>query len=46
LRYSKYGFIIKTEEEEEELIRLEKRLVANVDFNDQALQMLGFHTDI
>jgi hypothetical protein len=54
LLYSKYEFIIKTEEEDEEeeeeeeekLIRLEKRLVANVDFNDQALQMLGFHTDI
>jgi hypothetical protein len=51
-RYSKYGFIIKTEEEEEEeeeeekLTRLEKRLVANVDFDDQALQVLGFHTDI
>jgi hypothetical protein len=31
LRYSKYGFIIKTEEEDEEkLTRLEKRFVANV----------------
>jgi hypothetical protein len=47
LRYSKYGFIIKTEEEDEEkLTRLEKRFVANVDFDDQALQVLGFHTDI
>jgi hypothetical protein len=47
LRYSKYGFIIKTEEEEEEkLTRLEKRFVANVDFDDQALQVLVFHTDI
>ena len=47
-RYSKYGFIIKTEEEEEEekLTHLEKRLVANVDFDDPALQVLGFHTDI
>ena len=45
-RYSKYGFIIKTEEEEEKLTRLEKRLVANVDFDDQALQVLGFCTDI
>jgi hypothetical protein len=37
-----------TEEEEEEkkVTRLEKRLVANVDFDDQALQVLGFHTDI
>jgi hypothetical protein len=34
------------EEEEEKLTRLEKRLVAHVDFNDQALQMLGFHMDI
>jgi hypothetical protein len=33
------------EEEEEKLTRLE-RLVANVDFNDQALNILGFHTDI
>jgi hypothetical protein len=45
-RYSKYGFVIKTEEEEEKLARLEKRLVANIDLNDQALQVLGFHTDI
>jgi hypothetical protein len=37
-----------TEEEEEEkkLARLDKRLVANVDFDDQALHILGFHTDI
>jgi hypothetical protein len=37
-----------TEEEEEEkkVTRLEKRLVANVYFDDQALQVLGFHTDI
>jgi hypothetical protein len=35
-----------TEEEEEKLTCLEKRLVANVDFDDQALQVLGFHTDI
>jgi hypothetical protein len=34
------------EEEEKKLTRLEKRLVANVDFDDQALQVLGFHTDI
>jgi hypothetical protein len=31
------------EEEEEKLARLE-RLVANVDFDDQALHILGFHT--
>jgi hypothetical protein len=40
------GFIITTEEEEKKLTRLEKRLVANVDFDDQALHVLGFHTDI
>jgi hypothetical protein len=35
-----------SEEEEEKLSRLEKRLVANVDFVDQALNSLGFGTDI
>jgi hypothetical protein len=35
-----------TEEEEKKITRLEKRLVANVDFDDQALQVLGFHADI
>jgi hypothetical protein len=37
-----------TEEEEEEkkLTHLEKRLVENIDFDDQALQVLGLHTDI
>jgi hypothetical protein len=39
-------FIIMTEEEEEKLARLEKRLVANVDFDDQALNLLGFDTNI
>jgi hypothetical protein len=34
------------EEEEKKLSRLEKRLVANVDFDDQALNSLGFGTDI
>jgi hypothetical protein len=34
------------EEEEEKLSHLEKRLVANVDFNDQALNSLGFGMDI
>jgi hypothetical protein len=33
-------------EEEKKLARLEKRLVANVDFDDQALNSLGFGTDI
>jgi hypothetical protein len=46
LRYSAYGFIILSEEEEKKLSRLEKRLVANVDFDDQALNSLGFGTDI
>jgi hypothetical protein len=45
-RYSTYGFIILSEEEEKKLSRLEKRLVANVDFDDQALNYLGFGTDI
>jgi L-ribulose-5-phosphate 3-epimerase UlaE len=35
-----------TEEEEKKLARLEWRLVANVDFDDQALHILGFHMDI
>jgi hypothetical protein len=34
-----------TEEEEEKLARLEQRLVANVEFNDQAHHILGFHTE-
>jgi hypothetical protein len=46
LRYSTYGFIILSEEEEKKLSRLEKRLVANIDFDDQALNALGFGTDI
>jgi hypothetical protein len=45
-RYSTYGFIILSEEEEKKLSRLEKRLVANVDFDDQDLNSLGFGTDI
>jgi hypothetical protein len=45
-RYSTYGFIILLEEEEKKLSRLEKRLVANVDFDDQALSTLGFGTFI
>jgi hypothetical protein len=45
-RYSEYGFIIMTGEEEEKIARLEKRLVANVDFDDQALNLLGFDMDI
>jgi hypothetical protein len=35
-----------SEEEEKKLARLEKRLVANVHFDDQALNSLGFGTDI
>jgi hypothetical protein len=34
------------EEEEEKLSHLEKRLVANVDFDNQALNYLGFGIDI
>jgi hypothetical protein len=45
-RYSAYGFIILSEEEEKKLSHLEKRLVANVDFDDQDLNSLGFGTDI
>jgi hypothetical protein len=45
-RYSTYGFIILLEEEEKKLSHLEKRLVANVDFDDQALNYLGFGTNI
>jgi hypothetical protein len=45
-RYSTYGFIILSEEEEKKLSRLEKRLVANIVFDDQALNYLGFSTDI
>jgi hypothetical protein len=35
-----------SEEEEKKLPRLEKRLVANVDFDDQAFNSLGFGTNI
>jgi hypothetical protein len=35
-----------SEEEAKKLSRLEKRLVANVDFDDQALNSLGFGTSI
>jgi hypothetical protein len=35
-----------SEEEEKKHSRLEKRLVANVDFDDQALNYLGFGTDM
>jgi hypothetical protein len=45
-RYSSYGFIILSEEEEKKLSRLEKRLVANVDFDDHTLNALGFGTNI
>jgi hypothetical protein len=35
-----------SEEEEKKLAVLEKRLVANIDFDDQALNSLGFGTNI
>jgi hypothetical protein len=35
-----------SEEEEKKISRLENRLVANDDFDDQALNSLGFGTDI
>jgi hypothetical protein len=35
-----------TEEEEKKLTWLEKRLVATRRLDDQALQVLGFYTDI
>jgi hypothetical protein len=35
-----------SEEEKKKLARLEKSLVANVEFDDQALNSLGFGTDI
>jgi hypothetical protein len=38
--------MIIRKEKEKKLTRLEKRLVSNVDFDDQALQVVGFHTDI
>jgi hypothetical protein len=34
------------EEEEEKLARLDKRLVSNVDFDEQDLNLLGFDMDI
>jgi hypothetical protein len=37
---------LSEEEDEEKLPRLEKTLVANVDFDDQALNSLGFGTNI
>jgi hypothetical protein len=45
-RYSTYGIIIMSEEDEKKLTRLEKRLVANINFDDQALNSLGFGTNI
>jgi hypothetical protein len=44
--FSTYGFIILSEEEQKKLSRLEKRLVAKVDFDDQAQNSLGFGTNI
>jgi hypothetical protein len=37
---------VTEEEEKKKLTHLEKRLVENIDFDDQALQVLGLHTDI
>jgi hypothetical protein len=37
------GFVNMTEEEEEKKLSHLERLVANVDFDDQALHILGFH---
>jgi hypothetical protein len=34
-----------TEEEEKKLACLKQRLVVNVDFNNQALHILGFHME-
>jgi hypothetical protein len=45
-RYSTYGFIILSSSEEKKLSRVGKRLVANVDFDDQAHNALGFGIDI
>jgi hypothetical protein len=36
---------MKTNEEEDRLVRLEKRLVPNVDFDANAFQVLGFYSD-
>jgi hypothetical protein len=41
-----YGFTIKSMEEEERLQHLEGRLTPNVDSDDDALQTLGFYSDI
>ena len=43
---SEYGFIILSKEEEEMLKFMKGRLRANYDFNDEALEKLGFNHDI
>jgi hypothetical protein len=40
------GFIVTTEEEDKKKLARLERLVANVNSNDQALLILGFHTNI
>jgi hypothetical protein len=44
IRSTVFREVCHHEEEEKKLVRLE-RLVANVDFDDQALNILGFHTN-
>jgi hypothetical protein len=46
LRYSTYGFIILSEEEEKKKLSSREEACANVDFDDQALNSLGFGMDI
>ena len=43
---SEYGFTILSKEEEERLKFMKGRLRANYDFDDEALEKLGFHHDI
>ena len=45
-RHSEYGFTILSMEEEERLKFMNGRLRANYDFDDEALEKLGFHHDI
>src|SRR6185312_1401577 len=45
-KHSEYGFAILSMEEEERLKFMKGRLRANYDFDDEALEKLGFHHDI
>lgn len=45
-KISEYGFVILSSEEGERLKNLKGRLRANTDFDDDALQTLGFYHDI